>query len=525
VGLTCVACVALVLGLPRAAIAAPPNIVIVIADDLGWNDVGYHGSEIATPHIDRIAREGIELDRFYVFPTCSPTRAALMTANSPVTMGLHAPVAAITRGGLPLEIPTLPERLREAGYVTALVGKWHLGHARPELLPNQRGFDRFLGHVTGGIGYWNKVHTGRYDWQRDGRSERDEGYSTELIGSEAVRVIEERDRDRPLFLQVAFNAPHLPNEAPDAYVERYAHVTDPNRRLHAAMVAALDDQIGVILEVLQREGIAEQTLVLFFSDNGGTSVGTVPEWVQSAVDWSESNDLSIPWLERRFATFREGGSSNAPLRGGKVTPWEGGIRVPAALWWPSRAEGGAHDGLLSVHDVMPTLFTAAELPLGPDPGRVGESRWEALRGGSAQPHGDVVMQSVLDRLLIRPPWKLVLSKSAPWQSVKVHLYRPWDDPREEHNLADQHPELVEAMRSTLDAFPTGAPVTPPSLLLFHMDVFGGEEDDDGRAMPWAELASSGAFEEAYAPPLWPLAISAVGLALLLQWLVRRWRRS
>ena len=205
-----------------AQAAGKPHILIILADDLGWNDVGYHGSPIQTPNIDRIASEGIELDRFYVQPTCSPTRAGLMTGKLPQRFGIYRPLNKTTERSVPLEEQLLPEYLADQGYQSFMVGKWHLGHHRRAMLPNQRGFEHFYGSLTGGIGYWNKVHGGGYDWQRNGKTAREDGYVTHLLVEEIRTLIEGRDKQRPNFMYAAFQAPHLPNEAPQETIDKYA---------------------------------------------------------------------------------------------------------------------------------------------------------------------------------------------------------------------------------------------------------------------------------------------------------------
>jgi arylsulfatase A-like enzyme len=192
-----------------------------------------------------------------------------MTGRSPTRLGVVQPISKNSREGLPLEERVLPEFLAAAGYQTVMAGKWHLGHASRGYLPLARGFEQFYGHVTGGIGYWDKVHGGGYDWQRNGVTLREDGYSTRLIAEEAVRLIRERDPERPLFLYASFNAPHMPNEAPPETIERYAHVENPFRRLHAAMVTELDTGVGEIVDALEGEGLRENTLLFFMSDNGG----------------------------------------------------------------------------------------------------------------------------------------------------------------------------------------------------------------------------------------------------------------
>ncbi len=252
-----------------APAVAAPNIVLFIADDMGWGDVGYHGSEIRTPEIDRLAAGGAKLERFYVQAVCSPTRAALMTGRSPLTTGVAAPFNPWHATGLAVDEKLLPEYLREAGYRTHAVGKWHLGPNEAQYHPLKRGFDSFYGSLHGYMSYDSRMAFGRLDWQRDGETVYEDGYSTSLIGAEAERVIRERDPDRPFFLYVTFNAPHTPLQAPDAAIAEYAHIEDANRRVYAAMVSEMDRAIAGVTSTLDEEQISDNTLVMFFTDNGG----------------------------------------------------------------------------------------------------------------------------------------------------------------------------------------------------------------------------------------------------------------
>ena len=196
----------------------------MIANDLGWGDVGYHSSKIATPNIDQLAGRGVQLNQFYVQPVCSPTRGALMTDRYPMRYGLQCGVVRPwARHGLPLDERTLPQALREVGYVTAICGKWHLGHAAPDYLPTRRGFDHQYGHYNGAINYFTHIRDGGHDWHRDDQPNYDAVYSTDLISKEACRIIATHDQTKPLFLYVPFNAPHTPLQAPDSYLDRYAH--------------------------------------------------------------------------------------------------------------------------------------------------------------------------------------------------------------------------------------------------------------------------------------------------------------
>jgi len=207
-----------------------PNIVFLLADDLGSHDVSWRGSDIQTPHLDKLALAGARLDQFYVQPVCSPTRAALVTGRYPFRHGLQVGVVRPwAQYGLPLDERTLPQALTEAGYETAITGKWHLGHFRPEYLPTRRGFQHQYGHYNGALDYFTHIRDGGFDWHRDDRENHDEGYSTHLIAREAVRRIHERDKARPLFLYVPFNAVHAPHQVPDRYTEPYASIKGTRR--------------------------------------------------------------------------------------------------------------------------------------------------------------------------------------------------------------------------------------------------------------------------------------------------------
>jgi arylsulfatase A-like enzyme len=474
------------LGCPESARAADtsglPNILLILADDLGWKDVGYHGSEIETPHIDRIAREGVELDRFYAQPTCSPTRSALMTGKSPMRLGIIRPISKNQRGGLPLEETILPQYLARFGYQPLMVGKWHLGHYTPDYFPQARGFEHFYGHVTGGIGYWDHNHGGGHDWQRNGQTIREEGYSTRLLADEAIRVLESRDRSRPTFFYVAFNAPHLPNEAPDESIAKHATIEAPNRRIHAAMVSELDSAIGRVLGAFESEGMLGNTIVLFSSDNGGLIPGASPPGLQKLANLLESvfgRPVPIAGLEFLVTNVNDGGSDNDPLAGGKGSVAEGGSRVPAAIWWPGHLEGGTRDGFMTMSDVLPTLLDAIgaenQIPTDLD----GRSQWAALRGdatGSAT--SDYVTTGYAGMALYRTPWKLIDPKSP-------RLYHIYDDPLEEKDLAADRPEIVEELVAAAKAWPRG-PESAESMLdiLMDPDAFGGVEDRE----PWADVA-------------------------------------
>ncbi len=236
-----------------ANLGAKPNVVFMMADDLGWNDVGYHGSEIRTPNVDRLVAEGVELDRYYAFPVCSPTRAALMTGRSPIRLGVDRPIEKLN--GTPLDEHFMSQSFQAAGYQTILSGKWHLGLSHVDYFPDARGFDNWYGHLGPMVDYNTHIWEGGLDWNRDGKVLEEPGYTTTLIGDEAASYLRERDKGKPTFLYVAFNAPHFPLQAPAAAVDEYRLVDDRNRKVYAAMVTLMDTAVGKILSTLRARPI------------------------------------------------------------------------------------------------------------------------------------------------------------------------------------------------------------------------------------------------------------------------------
>ncbi|MBI3862969.1 MAG: arylsulfatase [Planctomycetia bacterium] len=418
--------------------APRPNIVFLLADDLGSHDVGWRGGEIKTPQLDKLARAGARLEQFYVQPVCSPTRAALMTGRYPFRHGLQVGVVRPwAQYGLPLEERTLPQALREAGYQTAIVGKWHLGHFERDYLPTRRGFDRQYGHYNGALDYFKHDRDGGFDWHRDDRECHDEGYTTHLIAREVVRIIKERDPTKPLFLYVPFNTVHAPHQVPEKYTEPYGHLQG-NRRVYAGMLAALDEAVGQIAEAIDGQGLTAKTLFIFSSDNGGPAPGRV--------------------------------TSNGPLRAGKGTLYEGGVRVCAFASWKGHIQ---HDTAVNVPlhivDWYPTLLKLAGAPLEQKLPLDGRDLWPALTAGQPSPHEEIVLNAAPRTGAIRAgDWKLVLNGSAdaaegenaepaPPAGKKarkkavaeesVELFNLADDPREERNVAAQNAERVRDLRA------------------------------------------------------------------------------
>ena len=434
------------LALGTALASARPNIVLILADDLGWNDVSYHGGQIPTPNIDRIANEGVQLDRFYACPVCSPTRAGLMTGRYPIRFGMQRAVCRpFVKVGVPASEETLPEMLGRAGYRhRGIVGKWHIGHAFRRLHPLNQGFGFFVGHYNGNIDYFTHKREGELDWHRGFAANHDEGYSTDLIARESVSFIDRHAAEGPFFLYVAFNAPHTPLQVPEKWLPPFVHVEDERRRIYMAMVSAMDAAIGQILEALRRNGVEQDTLVWFASDNGGQAL-----------------------------------ADNSPLRAGKGTVYEGGIRVVSALRWPNGLPGNGRKvrGLVSYLDVLPTLRRVAGLGDAGGPGEPldGEDMFDVVAG--SRPPFERTLYTYYERYgdeqmaLIDGDWKLVRRgppilgpnpadapppghtslRSEP-QPESLRLFNLAKDPQERRDLSRRQAERAQKMLEQLRAF-------------------------------------------------------------------------
>lgn len=423
-----------------AGAADAPHIVVIVADDLGNADLGYRGSPIATPQIDALARGGVRLEAYYGLPVCTPARAALMTGRYPMRHGLQTLVIFPNhRYGLPTDEVTLPQALREVGYSTAMVGKWHLGHADRKFWPNSRGFDHFYGNVVGEVDYFTKDRGGVIDWQRNGVFLKEEGYYTHQIGDEAVRIIESHETSKPLFLYVASLAPHAPFEAPSEAVEAYREVfPTKEEREYAAMITTLDAEVGRIVAALEKKGMRENTLVFLTSDNGGATSGLFASGARSPEDREASGGVAID---------AKPPASNAPFRGGKGSLYEGGVRLPAIVNWPARlAPAVVHEPLHHV-DVMPTLLALAGIDEAPGKPFDGKNCVATIRDGAPSPHDDILINVEVFRGAIRKgPWKLIKTSLLPG---KTELFDVVADPSETTNRAAEHPDLVRDLEDRL----------------------------------------------------------------------------
>ncbi|MEX2185789.1 MAG: sulfatase-like hydrolase/transferase [Pirellulales bacterium] len=432
----------------RAASADPsddkrPNILLIVADDLGWRDVGWHGggwhgaNKIRTPHMDRLVREGVELDQHYVQPVCTPTRVALLSGRYPGRFGPHDLTPSNLRA-LPPGTLTLASALKSRGYATYLSGKWHLG-VLSEWGPNHYGFDHSYGSLAGAVDPWtHQYRAGPYakTWHRDGKLFDEEGNATELVARQAVAWIREQKREptRPWFVYVPFQAVHIPIDAPDEFKRVYdgekfyddAKKDDSARRF-AAFVTQLDAKIGELVRALDETGQRENTLIVFTSDNGG---------LLSGGNAYVSEVPPTPVL-----------SDNTPLRGQKGQLYEGGIRVPAFVNWPGKLAPRKVTAVMHAVDWMPTLSGLVGFEAEENPQWDGRDMWPVLTGekqadeprtiywayskGSALRHGD---------------WKLIDRRNG-----KRELFNLGDDPSEKRDVSASEPARVAELSKRLDA--------------------------------------------------------------------------
>ena len=414
-----------------AAPAAKPNVIHIVADDLGWKDVGFNGcTDIKTPNIDALASGGAKFSQFYVQPMCTPTRACLMTGRYPFRYGLQtAVIPSVASYGLDPSEWLLPQALRESGYKTSIIGKWHLGHADKKFWPKQRGFDYQYGAMIGELDYFTHDEHGVLDWFRDNEPVKEEGYTTTLLGKDAAKYIDAQDASTPFYLYLAFNAPHTPYQAPNEYIARYADIEDPTRRTYAAMVSALDDEIGRVVAALDKKGLRENTLILFHSDNGGTKNAMF-----SGV-MADVSKIKIP-------------CDNGPYREGKGMLFEGGVRVAACANWPGRIKAQTVDGLVHAVDLYPTIAGLAGASTAKCKPLDGLNVWDVIAEGKPSPRSEVLYSIEPFRAALRQgEWKLI------WRTLlpsSVDLYNLAQDPSETKNLAEAHPDRVAAMKQRLD---------------------------------------------------------------------------
>jgi len=424
---------------PAAAPAARPNVIIILADDLGFGDIGANGGDVVdTPNIDALASAGMRFTSGYVTAAvCAPSRAGLFTGRHQQSFGYEYNPRARREVGVPAEVRMIPDVLRQAGYRTGLIGKWHLGETA-ENHPLNRGFDEFFGFVAGGNGYLSEVGEGD-EWMEDPvpgsrpgfkamalergfeRLPPQPGYLTDILSREAVAFIEQ-NRDEPFFLALTHFAPHTPLQATGEYLARYAHIEDQATRIYSAMVAALDDSVGAIVETLERHGLTEQTLVIFTSDNGCA------------------------------AYIGEGRCSNTPFSGFKATYFEGGIRVPMIAAWSGRLPAGAVvDEPVASFDWTVSALAAAGLPWH-DAGYDGVDLMPWLTGSAPAPRTGMRWRTSPNYAIRDGDWKLINLERADRGGFRQLLFNLAQDPGETRDLVSAHPEVVARLEALFAAW-------------------------------------------------------------------------
>lgn len=410
-----------------------PNILIIIPDDMGWADVGYHGSEIKTPNIDQLAHTGIKMEQHYVMPTCTPTRVSLMTGQYPSRYGITTPDYGEV---IDLGDATLASLLAKNDYYTAIVGKWHMGS--PPYTPLKYGFESSYGYFDGQIDpYTHEYKTGRKCWHRNDVLFDEEGHVTDLLTDEAIRIIEE-DRKEPFFIYLAHQVPHNPLNEPEEWTSLYddsgLHAT---RKLFAASVSHMDDGIGKIVDALERTGKRENTLILFLSDNGGQH------------NWSSSTQYHGDYADIPHEVL----GNNFPLRGWKGQVYEGGIRTPAFAHWEGTLDPGTIDHPFHMTDWLPTLCELVGIgdelsDLNVD----GFNIWPVLSGEVEALDSHPIYWKTNQSYAVRDgDWKLIVHR----KTNESELYNLAKDFREYRDVSESNPQKLEYLTKLLKKYQSG----------------------------------------------------------------------
>ncbi|XP_048775901.1 arylsulfatase B-like [Ostrea edulis] len=441
-----------------------PHILLVLADDYGYNDIGYHGSEIKTPNLDKLAGEGIKLENYYVQPICTPTRSQLMSGRYQIHTGLqHGVILTAQPNGLPLDETILPQKLKEVGYATHAVGKWHLGFFKDEYLPTNRGFDSYFGYLSGAEDYLTHSACNGRMCGTDLRENTDPAnytgvYSAHLFAQKAADIVNNHNTDQPLFLYLPFQSVHSPLEVPEEYIKPYMHIEDKDRRTYAGMVSAMDEAIGNLTDVFKKKGIWDNTLMVFSTDNGGQVYA---------------------------------GGNNYPLRGWKGSLWEGGMHgVGFVHGQMLKRKGVVSRDFIHVSDWFPTLVSMAGGNLNGTKPLDGVDQWKTISEGVSTgkrttllhnidplkpPVGERLSESPFDNRMTAAvrmgDWKLITGSpgNGSWvppphmkslsfppetnlATKNIWLFNITADPNEHNDLSDTMPNVVMQMLDVLAQF-------------------------------------------------------------------------
>lgn len=408
-----------------------PNIIVIIADDAGWNDVGYNDSEIKTPSIDFLATNGVQLDRFYVSPTCSPSRVSLLTGMPSSRIGVIAPISGKSKLTLPDSITTLPQALKSKNYQSALFGKWHLG-LNIESGPNTYGFDYSYGFLHGQIDqYTHKYKNGDKSWYRNNDFIEEEGHATDLITNETIEwLTTKRDTTKNFYIQLAYSAPHFPLQEEDKWKAPYLEtIKDDSRRDYAAAMTHMDNSIGLILETLKKNKLDDNTLIVFMSDNGA--------------------------MESWYPTYQYDGKhgpnpvlgSNFPLKNWKTSNNEGAIRVPSIWYWKNNLKSQINTNYIAVTDVMPTILSlvGSDTPKNVE----GANVWKSIVNSEEKTNHDIYIRGHIQESIIQKPWKLIRARNKDNSPPKYQLYNIETDPEEKQNVVEKETAIFKKLKVLL----------------------------------------------------------------------------
>tara|TARA_R110002012_G_scaffold290058_1_gene483478 strand:- start:1284 stop:2693 length:1410 start_codon:yes stop_codon:yes gene_type:complete len=408
-----------------------PNFLVIIADDAGWNDFSFNGSEINTPTLDSLAQSGLKLDRFYTYPTCSPARASFLTGRPASRMGIVAPISGRSELSLPDTIKTLPQSLKELKYKTALMGKWHLG-LNSKNGPEAYGFETSYGFLHGQLDqYAHTYKNGDSTWYKNGKFIAEEGHVTDLLTNAAIEYIKEQDSYTPFYLQLAYSAPHIPLQEPKLWLDEYPMITDNSRKAYAAAMSHMDDGIGRVLKSLKDQNILNNTIILFISDNGAQQ-----NWIPSEelYDGKYGPNLTL--------------GSNLPLRDYKTSNYEGAIRVPAIISWKNHLDQGESENYIQVTDWMPTFLKwagATQTPITIE----GEAAQALLSLKLIDRSNPIYIRGHLQECLIKKPYKLIRTRRLEGEPSYA-LYDIQKDPSETNNLSTSNTEKLKELQDLLN---------------------------------------------------------------------------
>ncbi|XP_052786414.1 arylsulfatase B-like [Mya arenaria] len=449
---------AVLAGLVVLAAAKPPHIIFIVADDLGWNDVGWHNDKMFTPNLDKMASRGVILDSSYVQPVCTPSRNCFMTGYYPFHTGLqHMVILPNQASYLPANFTTLPQKLKQLGYTTHMVGKWHLGFCDWKYTPTYRGFDSFMGYYNGAEDYYTHVIMDGYDFRfnKSVHYPQEGEYSANVIAARAEEILDSVDPEKDqLYLYLPFQSVHAPLQVPQQYEDMYANISTKSRRTYCGMVSALDEAVGNITSALRDRGFMDNAIIVFTTDNGGPT-------------YTASNNL--------------------PLRGAKTTLWEGGTRGAAFVYSENLLEktGYTNNEMIHAVDWFPTLLTLAGGE--PDAGMDGVNQWPTVSSGAPSARSEFVynIDDIDKNAAIRvgqykliegspghyngwtplPP--LVASDMVNASFAKHQLFDLQADPTEHHDIASDHPDVVSKLLDRLSFYkatmvPSNFPLPDPA---------------------------------------------------------------